>query len=582
MAEGPKGAMHELDPLIGLTISGRYRVHSLIGQGGMGKVFQAQQIPLGRQVALKVLEAEGVDQEFSRRFFQEAAILAKLQSRHTVTIYDYGRDGDTYFIAMELVVGGSLDRVLAADGPFPPRRALGIATQICRSLREAHGQGIIHRDLKPGNVMLTHSEEGEELAKVLDFGLAKRVDRGGGEDTKTDTVPGSPKYMAPEVIRQQPIDGRADMYGLGVMLYQMITGVVPFDRPNLMDILVAHLQETPRPMRLANPAVNVPEPLERLVARCMAKHPDDRFPDMQTLMEALRALAMELGLHSEPSWAGTSLAPDPAPSGVRPTTERLRLEQRDIAPEARAAANRGGSASSRNAFLFGVIGAVVVAAGVAAWSAPSSEVALAPSEPPPAPAPAAPSQQGDEAVDLAHPDMVFEADEMTPSVDFEVSSEPPGASVWLNGDRIGVTPMKHTHRHADATIGSELTLVLKLPGHDAKTLKQTITGPMLTLSAELDPIVDSEMEALGKRAAAVQRRAAAEPSPVLQVKPADGIAPAAETDAPDEGAADEGAEEATEEGADEAPAEDEPAEDETEPEQPKPGRVERNPYSGQE
>jgi serine/threonine-protein kinase len=134
MAEGPTGAMQELDPLIGLTISGRYRVHSLIGQGGMGKVFQAQQIPLGRQVALKVLDAHGVDQEFSRRFFQEAAILAKLQSRHTVTIYDYGRDGDTYFIAIDLHVGCRLDRELSAFLRFPPRPARAVATQICRTL----------------------------------------------------------------------------------------------------------------------------------------------------------------------------------------------------------------------------------------------------------------------------------------------------------------------------------------------------------------------------------------------------------------------------------------------------------------
>ena len=566
--------MQELDPLIGLTISGRYRVHSLIGQGGMGKVFQAQQIPLGRQVALKVLEAPGIDQEFSRRFFQEAAILAKLQSRHTVTIYDYGRDGDIYFIAMELVVGGSLDRVLAADGPFPPRRALAVATQICRSLREAHGQGIIHRDLKPGNVMLTQSDEGEELAKVLDFGLAKRVDRNSNEDTKTDTVPGSPKYMAPEVIRQQPIDGRADMYGLGVMLYQMITGVVPFDRPNLMDILVAHLQETPRPMRLANPAVTVPEPLERLVSRCLAKHPDDRFPDMQSLMEGLRALAMELGLHSEPSWAGVSMPPDPAPSGVRPTGEHLRLEQRDIGAPGRSTTTRVPSNGARNAMLFGVIGAVALI-GVFALLRGGGDAVEQPASPavpaaPPAPTPEA-TPTDNEQVDLAHPDMVFEADEMTPSVALDVTSEPPGASVWLNGDRIGVTPMQYSYRHADAVVGREVTLVLKLSGYTSKTLKQAITGPELAFDAALEPVEDGDIKALGARAAEVQKRAA-ENAQVLMVKPADGVAKS-------EPAADEPAEE--EPAAEDEPEAEEPADDEPEAEQPGKGAgaVERNPYA---
>ena len=264
MADRPStSAMKELDPLIGTTVSGRYRVHTLIGQGGMGKVFQAQQIPLNRAVALKVLEANRVDAAFNRRFFQEAAILAKLKSRHTVTIYDYGRDGDLYFIAMELATGGTLGQLMAKEGPFAVSRALQIGQQICRSLREAHGQGVIHRDLKPGNVVVTQSEDGDEIVKVLDFGLAKRLERHSlerasmeearEEDTENDTVPGSPKYMAPEVIRQQPIDGRCDIYGLGIMLYQMLTGVVPFDRDNPMDILVAHLHEPPKPLREVKP-----------------------------------------------------------------------------------------------------------------------------------------------------------------------------------------------------------------------------------------------------------------------------------------------------------------------------------------
>ncbi|MFI5309024.1 MAG: serine/threonine-protein kinase, partial [Polyangiales bacterium] len=289
MAERPRSSTQpELDPLIGLTVSGRYRVHALIGQGGMGKVFRAQQIPLGRAVALKVLEAARVDQEFQRRFFQEAAILAKLQSRHTVTIFDYGRDGDLYFIAMELISGSSLDRVIASQGPLPWPRALSIAQQICRSLREAHAQGVIHRDLKPANVVITQTEDGDELAKVLDFGLAKRIDRVSTEDTQADTVPGSPKYMAPEVIRQQAVDGRADMYGLGVMLYQMLTGVVPFDRENPMDILIAHLHEQPRPPREVNPKVEIPGQLQQIVMRCLAKTPGERFADMATLLETLR------------------------------------------------------------------------------------------------------------------------------------------------------------------------------------------------------------------------------------------------------------------------------------------------------
>ena len=298
--------MKELDPLIGTTVSGRYRVHTLIGQGGMGKVFQAQQIPLNRAVALKVLEAGRVDAGFHRRFFQEAAILAKLKSRHTVTIYDYGRDGDLYFIAMELATGGTLGQLMAKEGPFTVPRALQIAQQICRSLREAHGQGVIHRDLKPGNVVITQSEDGEEIVKVLDFGLAKRLDRHSveelrDEDTDNDTVPGSPKYMAPEVIRQQAIDGRTDIYGLGVMLYQMLCGVVPFDRENPMDILVAHLHEAPKPLREVKPELKLPEAVEALVMRCIEKAPEARYPDVQTLLDALRTVSTEAAAELSPA-----------------------------------------------------------------------------------------------------------------------------------------------------------------------------------------------------------------------------------------------------------------------------------------
>src|SRR4051812_6195132 len=147
MTEGARHHQNETDPLIGRTISGRYRIHKLVGQGGMGKVFEAQQIPLGRSVAVKVLDARHLEREFQRRFLQEAAILARLKSRHTVTIYDYGRDGDQYFIAMEFVPGPSLDRLVATEGPLEVARAVTIAEHVCRSLREAHAQGIIHRDL---------------------------------------------------------------------------------------------------------------------------------------------------------------------------------------------------------------------------------------------------------------------------------------------------------------------------------------------------------------------------------------------------------------------------------------------------
>lgn len=524
------GALGELDPLIGLTISGRYRVHTLLGQGGMGKVFQAQQIPLGRPVALKVLDARGLDREFHRRFFQEAAILAKLRSRHTVTIYDYGRDGDFYFIAMELVAGESLDRVLVTQGPLPVPRVLTIAEHVCRSLREAHTQGVIHRDLKPGNVMLTRNEEGEELAKVLDFGLAKRLDRSAPEDTQTDTVPGSPKYMAPEVVRQQPVDGRADMYGLGVMLYYMLTGVVPFDRDNPMDILVAHLQEAPRPLRVANPSVDVPEALEQVVMRCLAKTPDERFANMQELLAALRALAKSFGRPSRSSFPAVATASDHPISGMRAkqATPALHLEARDIAGPSQPVLRLPVSGTTRGVWIAGAFCALAIA-GLVTWRAvrpepapdakraPASLAPVSPARPEPAAAPTPPNM-------VITPEEV--ANDALPRVTLRVSSNPPGASVLVHGKVLGTTPMRFEWRDAQAHKGAALVVQLKRDGYQPYTFKRTIETAELELSAELEPVQpaqpvqpEDDLRALEARARAFQAPSA--PAEVLKITPSE-------------------------------------------------------------
>jgi serine/threonine-protein kinase len=540
MTETPfAGATPEDDLLVGLTVSGRYRVRSLLGQGGMGKVYEAQQIPLGRSVALKVLDAHGVDPEFHRRFFQEAAILAKLQSRHTVSIYDYGRDGDLYFIAMELITGQPLDQVLRASGPLPVHRALQIAQEVSRSLREAHAQGVIHRDLKPANVMLSVSEEGQELAKVLDFGLAKRLDGPSADDTQTDTVPGSPKYMAPEVIRQHPVDGRADMYGLGVMLYQMLTGVVPFDHDNPMDILVAHLQTPPPPLAIANPALEVSEALERVVMRCLAKTPEQRFSGMQELLDALRAVGMSLGLHGEGSWAGTSLAPDPSVSGLRATaTPSLRLESNEGQLPG-SSLEQPMSRTALGAWITGILAALLLA-GVGYWMAggtsktePAAAAvagtarATAPTELAAAPLPARPAAAAQPAAappSAEPPSMVVTAEEAVsgalPSVTLHVLSEPAGASVLVRGKWMGATPLTFTWRDPQAVQGGPLVVLLKMDGYAPLIIKRTIDAAELELSGTLIAAKqDVDLRALEARARAVE--AAPEAAPVLKIAPAE-------------------------------------------------------------
>ena len=243
------------DPLIGRVINDRFKINALIARGGMGKVYRAEQAPLGRVCAIKVLNpsyAREQDPEFHRRFFLEASIASKLTHPNTVTIFDYGKTEDEiYYMAMEYLEGHTLHRAIREAGHFPEERAAHVARQICRALREAHSLGVIHRDLKPANIFLVEHGDETDFVKVLDFGLVKNVSGDGkGEDlTQTGLFMGSPKYMAPEQIRGDKVDARTDIYALGIIMYEMITGKVPFDRPNSVNILMAHVNEDAPPLR---------------------------------------------------------------------------------------------------------------------------------------------------------------------------------------------------------------------------------------------------------------------------------------------------------------------------------------------
>jgi serine/threonine-protein kinase len=282
------------DPLVGRVINDRFKISALIARGGMGKVYRAEQAPLGRVCAIKVLNpnyAGEHDPEFHKRFFLEASIASKLTHPNTVTIFDYGRtEDDIYYMAMEYLQGHTLHRAIR-EGFFPEERAAHVARQICRALREAHSLGVIHRDLKPANIFLVEHGDETDFVKVLDFGLVKNVSGDKGEDlTQTGLFMGSPKYMAPEQIRGDKVDARTDIYALGIIMYEMITGKVPFDRPNSVNILMAHVNEEPPPLRQMNPAIQISAQIEDTVARCMAKDPDQRFRSMDEVLAALKRI----------------------------------------------------------------------------------------------------------------------------------------------------------------------------------------------------------------------------------------------------------------------------------------------------
>jgi eukaryotic-like serine/threonine-protein kinase len=289
----------EPDPLIGRVVNGRFKIISVIARGGMGKVYKAEQSPLNRICALKVLSPkyEGDrDPEFHKRFFLEASTAAKLTHPNTVTIFDYGQEGDDlYFIAMEFIEGRTLHRVLRDEGPFVEIRVAHVAGQICRSLREAHALGVVHRDLKPGNILLTDRGDEQDNVKVLDFGLVKDVSGEAEDLTQAGLFMGSPKYMAPEQILGGEITGRTDIYSLGVMMYEMLSGRVPFDRGASVGTLMAHVNDAPPPMRQINPKLVLSRTMENIVARCLEKDANKRFASMKDLLNALKRVGLDEG-----------------------------------------------------------------------------------------------------------------------------------------------------------------------------------------------------------------------------------------------------------------------------------------------
>ncbi len=320
------------DPLIGKVINGRFKILSLIARGGMGKVYRAEQAPLGRVCALKVLNPkyEGdEDPEFQRRFFLEASTASKLTHPNTVTIFDYGRDGDTYFIAMEYIQGRTLYRILRDEGTLVEERVARIMRQVCRSLREAHALGVIHRDMKPANIVLTGLADEADTVKVLDFGLVKEMAEDKEDLTQQGLFMGSPKYMAPEQILGNAVSAPTDVYSLGVVAYELLCGRVPFDEGASVKTLMAHVNDPPLPLRAAKPQAEISLEMEAIVMRCLAKEPEDRFKNMDELLLALTRVEGG-GSLTESLRAGPLVTPpalkNPRASGVVSSASLLHAE----------------------------------------------------------------------------------------------------------------------------------------------------------------------------------------------------------------------------------------------------------------
>jgi serine/threonine protein kinase len=481
----------KLDPLVGRVVNGQFELIELVASGGMGKIYRAEQLALCRQVAVKFLRSLDTsgeeDLKYEKRFFREASILARLQHPNIVTVFDYGvmldEDDERVFIAMEFLAGRTLRQRLSKEGRLSEIETIGIARQIARGLGEAHAHGVVHRDLKPSNVMLVRGRDPEDVVKLIDFGILKYVgsDAGDAEDiTQAGSLVGSPRYAAPEVLRGTEVDARTDVYSLGLLLYECLTGAAPFEGATPMEILTSQMSNAPVPMRGSAPDLRVSGWLEDLVMSCIEREPERR---PQTMRDVERSLA-----EGEAGFAAGR-----APSSLRvPTPPATSAQSRGehagralTGETVRPRSLSGVVASSMSArqllrpdgyrvmrFLVPSVGAFV--AGFAAVlflrnSAPApvatASVLPAVAAPPPPAASAAQSE-------------------------FSIDSMPSGAQV-TEGDRVlGVTPIQITIDNAQAKIAPR-SFILSLDGYQSYSFTQGPDASSMRLVVVLSAATDT-------------------------------------------------------------------------------------------
>jgi len=308
------------DPLVGKVIDNKYVVLERIGTGAMGSIYRAEHRALSKQIALKVLHRHLLTEESHvKRFHREAKAASRLNHPNAIAMLDFGQteDGLSY-IAMEFLPGRDLCRILFEEGRLAEERVVRIAAQILDALDEAHAAGVIHRDLKPENIMVEPLRSNPDFVKVLDFGIAKIRDFTGHESssfkTATGMVFGTPEYMSPEQIRGEELDGRSDLYSLGVLVYQMLSGELPFTGDSVLEVATAHLTQPPVP--LAEKVPGLTPGVVAVVARLMAKKRDDRFANAADARTAL-VTAWETAARAAADHQRAAAAPAPDASEAR-------------------------------------------------------------------------------------------------------------------------------------------------------------------------------------------------------------------------------------------------------------------------
>lgn len=290
--------------LIGKTIDGKYLVQSVLGEGGMAVVYKANHIQMERTVVIKVMQGWLLANKNSvERFERECKLTAKLNHPNIVSVYDVGSiGGKEPYLVMEFIKGEALADKIHNQGALPYATTANIIIQICRGLQEAHSMGIIHRDLKPDNVLLQHKSDRPDWVKIVDFGISNLV-QGAKRLTKTGRMVGTPEYIAPEQLKDRPIDIRTDLYAIGIMMFEMLTGRVPFEGESAESILMKHLLEDAPPMHTVRPEIEVGNPFEPIVSKLLMKEPDARYQTATELRldveQALNTILLKKSSHEK-------------------------------------------------------------------------------------------------------------------------------------------------------------------------------------------------------------------------------------------------------------------------------------------
>ena len=467
--------------LVGSCINDKYRVVGLVAQGGMGKVYKAEQLPLGRTVAVKVLSIgpesdqgqEDSDQDqstFRQRFFREASILAKMQHANVVTVYDYGRvetpetSTDQYFMAMEYLGGETLGERIKRTGAMGADDVMFLLKQLAQGLRAAHAAGVVHRDLKPSNVMLVKNMDGEELLKILDFGIIKVVasqDEERQDLTREGIFVGSPRYMAPEQVVGGKVDFRTDIYAFGIIAYQLCTGNTPFKGDNAVQTMMSHVNLPVPPMRAMGGTDAIPEWLERFVQRCLAKDPRERPQSAEEVLDFFRrggsgfpsSQTLEGYAHSQRSAHESSARPKESTPSERAAAQIART----VAPPVSAGfgptyASRSSVSppGKRAAVIATVATALLAGFGIYVVSSRFSRPQTAPTIEVSASAAGAPASN---------------------RVQLTLESVPTGAEVWDGPVQLGQTPL-HVEATREELAAAPKRYVVKLAGFEPYLLEQ--------------------------------------------------------------------------------------------------------------